>query len=101
MSVDEMTGSLLDLIVDCWTHESQRAEVERVILQVGAENAGKVDPNVVRKRLPTWIQPQIVGPTYRKLCRSGVLLASGWVISDDIRGRNSGKPAREYRLVER
>ena len=36
MSVDEQTGSLLDLISDCWTHEAQRAEVERVILAVAA-----------------------------------------------------------------
>lgn len=97
MSVDEMTGSLLDLIVDCWTHEAQRAEVERVIHQVADENLGRIDPNVVRARIPAWVQPQVVGPTYRALCRAKVIRPEGWVVSDDAKGRNSGKPARAYR----
>lgn len=99
MSVDEMTGSLLDLIAECWTHEAQRAEVERVILAVADEHDGRVDPNVVRRRIPTWVQPQVVGPTYRAMCKAGLLQPDGWVVSDDTRGRNSGKPARAYRRV--
>lgn len=99
MSVDEQTGSLLDLIADCWTHEGQRAEVERTILAVAADSGGRVDPNSVRRRIPSWVQPQVVGPTYRAMCKAGRLEPDGWVISDDVRGRNSGKPARTYRVV--
>jgi hypothetical protein len=99
MSVDERTGDLLDLIAECWTHTAQRAEVEHVILDVARSSDGRIDPNVIRRRIPTWVQPQIVGPTYRAMCRSGVIQPDGWVISDDTRGRNSGKPARTYRLV--
>ena len=97
MSVDERTGDLLDLIADCWTHEAQRTAVEHTILQVAADNGGAVDPNVVRRRIPTWVQPQVVGPTYRAMCKAGILQPDGWVISDDRQGRNSGKPARTYR----
>lgn len=99
MSVDEQTGSLLDLIADCWTHESQRAEIERVIREVADNHDGYIDPNVVRGLIPTWVQPQLVGPTYRRMCLAGEIRADGWVISDDTRGRNSGKPARAYRRV--
>jgi hypothetical protein len=99
MSVDERTGDLLDLIADCWTHTAQRAEVEHTILAVARDLDGWINPNVVRRRIPTWVQPQVVGPTYRAMCRSGVIEVDGWVVSDDTRGRNSGKPARAYRLV--
>ena len=99
MSVDHMTGDLLDLIVDCWTHEAQRAEVERVIRAVAADHNGRIDPNVVRGRIPAWVQPQVVGPTYRAMCKAREIEPDGWVISDDTKGRNSGKPARTYRAV--
>jgi len=99
MAVDVATGDLLSLIADDWTHDQQRAEIERVILGVAVEYDGCIDPNVVRRRLPAWVQPQLVGPTYRALCLSGEIEADGWTTSDDLRGRNSGKPARTYRLA--
>lgn len=99
MSVDQQTGSLLDLIVDCWTHTEQRAAVERTIMAVADEHDGAIDPNVVRRRIPSWVQPQVVGPTYRAMCKAGFIEPAGWVVSDDVHGRNSGKPARSYRVA--
>jgi len=99
MAVDAATGSLLDLIADDWGHQMQRQEIERVIYAVAAEYDGHIDPNVVRMRLPAFVQPQLVGPTYRRLCMAREIEPSGWTTSDDTRGRNSGKPARTYRLV--
>ena len=99
MSVDHYTASLLDLIADDHGHADQRAEIERVILGVAVEYDGHIDPNVVRRRLPAWIQPQLVGPTYRALTLAGVIRPAGWTTSDDLAGRNSGKPARIYSLI--
>lgn len=98
MAVDHYTGSLLDLLADDERHARAADEVERVILGVAFDHDGHVDPNLVRRGLPTWIRPQIIGPTYRRLCLEGVLTPDGWTVSDDHRGRNSGKPARTYRL---
>jgi len=99
MPVDTYTGSLLDLIADDHVHADDRAEIERVILAVALEYDGHIDPNIVRRRLPAWVQPQLVGPTYRALCLARKIEPAGWTTSDDLRGRNSGKPARTYRLV--
>jgi hypothetical protein len=99
MPVDTYTGSLLDLIADDHVHADDRAEIERVILAVALEYDGHIDPNIVRRRLPAWVQPQLVGPTYRALCLAREIEPAGWTTSDDLRGRNSGKPARTYRLV--
>ena len=99
MAVDTYTGSLLDLIADDHVHADDRAEIERVILAVALEYDGHIDPNIVRPRLPTWVQPQLVGPTYRALSLARQIEPAGWTTSDDNRGRNSGKPVRTYRLV--
>ena len=99
MAVDTATGSLLDLIADSDDHAHHRHEIERVIMAVALEHDGAINPNVVRSRLPSWVQPQLVGPTYRALCLAREIEPAGWTTSDDNRGRNSGKPARIYRLV--
>ncbi len=99
MAVDTATGSLLDLIADSDDHAHHRAEIERIILAVALEHDGHIDPNTVRRRLPAWVQPQLVGPTYRALALAREIEPAGWTTSDDNRGRNSGKPARTYRVV--
>ena len=99
MAVDTYTGSLLDLIADDHIHADDRAEIERVIFAVALEYDGHIDPNIVRRRLPAWVQPQLVGPTYRALRLAREIEPAGWTTSDDLRGRNSGKPARNYRLT--
>ena len=99
MAVDAYTGSLLDLIADDLGHTNARAEVERVILAVAFEHDGHITPNRVRERIPAWVQPQLVGPTYRAMTLAGHIEPDGWTTNTDLKGRNSGKPARTYRLV--
>jgi len=99
MAVDTATGSLLDLIADSDNHAHHRREIERIILAVALEHDGHINPNLVRVRLPAWVQPQLVGPTYRALALAREIEPRGWTTSNDNRGRNSGKPARTYRLV--
>lgn len=99
MAVDTYTGSLLDLIADSDDHAHHRAEIERVILAVALEHDGHINPNVVRDRIPAWVQPQLVGPTYRAMTLAGDIEPDGWTTNSDLKGRNSGKPARCYRLV--
>ena len=98
MAVDTYTGSLLDLIADSDDHAHHRAEIERVILAVALEHDGRIDPNVVRDRIPAWVQPQLVGPTYRAMTLAGDIEPDGWTTNSDLKGRNSGKPQRTYRV---
>lgn len=98
MACDEATGNLLNLIADDETYALDRAQIEHVILAVACEYDGHIDPNVVRARLPSWVRPQLIGPTYRAMYLNGDIEADGWTVSTDTRGRNSGKPARCYRL---
>ena len=99
MAVDQYTGSLLDLIADDITHANGRAAIEHVIWEVAAEHHGRIDPNLVRARIPAWVQPQLVGPTYRAMTIAGHIEPDGWTTNTDLKGRNSGKPARTYRVV--
>lgn len=101
--VDDDTGSLLDLIGNDWTPfaEDDRNLIARAIRDDAAANDGHVSSNRVRRafaRLPVLKQPkpQRIGPVYRALCLTGHLRVDGWEVSDDLAGRNSGKPARTY-----
>lgn len=97
--VDEDTRSLLELIDGDPLHDRDRAAVIAAIMAAAAADGGRVDPNQVRKLIPDNVFHKIVGPTYMALARKGVLEVDGWTVSEDRRGRNSGKPARCYRLI--
>lgn len=97
-AVNPGTAELLELISGDPLHDSDRAAVIGAILSVGRDDGGVVDPNEVRARLDTTVYPRVVGAVYQSLAKRGVLVADGWVISKDRRGRNSGKPCRRYRL---
>ncbi|MFD4250402.1 hypothetical protein ACFWQL_11750 [Amycolatopsis thermoflava] len=99
--VDAETASLLRLIAGDPLHAEDRAAVARAILAAAAADGGRVDPNQVRKRIPATVYPRVIGAVYQALARAGVLQSEGWTISDDRRGRNSGRPARVYRMVHR
>lgn len=99
MAVDHATADLLNLIVGSDNHAHHREEVERVIWAVALDNGGHIDPNEVRARIPSWVQPQLVGPTYRAMTLARDIEPDGWTTNTDTRGRNSGKPLRTYRIV--
>jgi hypothetical protein len=96
MAVDSDTGDLLDLISDSADLAHHRAEVERAIWATAFDYDGHVNPNHVRRILPTWVKPQAVGPTYRAMVLAGHIQPDGWTTNDDAKGRNSGKPLRTY-----
>jgi hypothetical protein len=59
-----------------------------------------VDPNRVRDRIPSWVNPRVVSATYNALRTRHVLEVDGWTVNTDTKGRNVGKPQRTYRLVD-
>lgn len=102
--VDDDTADLLDLIQADWRPfaEDDRNVIAHAIRDVAGANDGKVHPNDVRAALaalPVLEQPkpQRVGPVYRALVLFGDLRVDGWDESNDLQGRNSGKPCRIYR----
>lgn len=103
---DELTGSLLDLINADFRPfaESDRNTIAATIRDA-ADATGFVSPNAVRRALASLPvrqqpKPQRIGPVYRALVSSGVLVvADGYELSDDVAGGNSGKPHRTYRWV--
>jgi hypothetical protein len=59
---------------------------------------GTVCSNDWRPLIPTWVHPRVIGATVNALMKAGVLIPTGqWVISDDRKGRNSGRPMRVLR----
>lgn len=81
---------------------SHQADVQAVIDAIemdAAAHDGEVDPNRVRRLLPSWVQPQTVGATYNALVTQHRLERVGWTTNEDRRGRNVGKPLMTYRLV--
>lgn len=99
--VDHGTGSLLDLLAVEWLPfaEDDRNLIARAIRDDAEAHDGHVSANRVRRALAGRVKPQRVGPTYRALCLQGIIRAEGWEVSDDLTGRNSGRPARTYRWV--
>lgn len=101
--VDHNTGDLLDLIaeqnpatpteVDEWQHfKAVLAEVARA--------TGLIDQNAVRPLLRGEIKPQRIGAFYHRAAKAGLIAWTGqWCESDDIDGKNSGKPTRVYRYL--
>lgn len=101
--VDSDTATLLDLIESDWRPfaEHDRNTIATAIRDDARTHAGLVSPNRVRAALaalPVAEQPkpQRVGPVYRALVLDDVLSVDGWETSDDLSGRNSGKPHRTY-----
>lgn len=105
-SVDDATGDLLDLIQSDWRPfaDRDRNTVARAIRDDAEAHDGHVSPNRVRATLaalPILEQPkpQRVGPVYRALALLDLIRADGFEVSDDLTGRNSGRPSRTYRWI--
>lgn len=59
-----------------------------------------VDPNELRERVRDHVAPRRVGAFInRALSRDLIEPTGSWVVSSDTKGRNAGRPCREYRLV--
>jgi hypothetical protein len=99
--VDEHTADVLALVAGDPLHHRDREAVIDAILRVGRANGGRVDADRVREQLPRWVYPRVIGPVYRALACAGVLELDGWKVSEDRKGRNSGRPQRVYQLTGR
>lgn len=94
--VDPKTAAILDLIAGDPLHDRDReAIVDAIRKSVGPD--GLTSANAWRPFVPAWVYPRVVGATVHALSRLGYLVPTGaWVVSDDVAGRNSGKPMRVY-----
>lgn len=97
--IDADSASICQLIAGDPIHHHDREAIVSTILEVGRASGGIVDADRVREQLPRWIFPKLLGPVYRALVCAGVLELHDWKVSEDRRGRNSGRPQRRYRLT--
>lgn len=99
--VDHDTADLLELLAHDWTPfaEADRNIVAAAIRDDAQAHGGHVSQNRVRRAIAGRVKPQRVGPVYRALCLLGALAVDSWELSDDLVGRNSGKPVRRYLWV--
>jgi hypothetical protein len=91
--IDEVCDRLWD------DHGSERDAIIWAIEHIGAENAGRVNPNLVRQLIPPHVTPQLIGSVYNVLVRRGRLRRSDeQVPNTDRRGRNTNKNLPVYYL---
>ena len=102
--VDEDTAALLDAVGTDWTHERDIERIDAAIRQCAAEHDGQVVPHWVQPHLldrygQLDVNPRVLSARYGVLARAGVLVPTGWVVSEDHRGGNAGRPTRTYDYV--
>lgn len=101
-AVDSDTGDLLDLLSEehpAIPEEDRQWEHFVRVLRSVAGIDGVIDQNYVRPRLRGEIKPQRIGAFYHRAAKSGLIRAEGWNESNDLTGKNSGKPTRVYRYL--
>lgn len=100
-AVDDDTADLLTVLADDGTLSvDEEWELYIACLRRAAARFNVIDPNALRVEIDGRIKPQRVGAfTHRALSQGLVEYTGEYVISDDKRGRNSGKPLRVLRLL--
>ncbi len=98
-AVDSPTADLLTLIsrtddpsVDIeW-------EIFRGVLSATAYlHDGRLDPNTYREQLRGVVAPRRIGAFVNKALAEGLIESAGeWVVSNDTKGHNAGRPVRVY-----
>ena len=97
--VDPHTAAILDLIAGDPIHDRDREAIVNAI-RASVRDDGTVCSNDWRDAIPAWVYSRVVGATVHALAAAGVLVPTGeWQISDDRKGRNSGRPCRTYRWM--
>jgi len=95
---DPTADAVLALIAGDPLHARDRDAIVDAIT-VAVRPDGTVTSNDWRGLIPSWVYPRVIGATVNALTKAGVLVPTGqWVISDDVHGRNAGRPARVYRF---
>jgi hypothetical protein len=102
--VDAATAALLDVVDGDPLHAHDRALVTAAMAADAAAHGGEIHPSRVRRALADdrgnlVVYPRVVAAAYAALVARGVIEMTRWDISDDVAGRNAGRPCRVYRLV--
>lgn len=96
-TVDDSTSDLLSLVADTNHVSSDRewSEFVRCLKHVAALNGGVIEPNELRPMVRGVIAPRRIGAFTNRALRAGLVAYTGeWQVSNDLAGRNGGKPAR-------
>ncbi len=94
---DPEKDAILALISGDPLHARDRAAIVDAI-RSSVDHRGITSSNHWRPLIPTWVYPRVVGATVNALTKAGVLVRTGeWLTSNDIHGRNSGRPVWTYR----
>lgn len=96
----ETAENITEAMYDDPTHQGDREAIEAAIRTVARYHHGVVDPNAVRKQIPSHVQPQMVGTVYRVMKNRGALVVIGEVENTDTKGRNTHHKLPLYRLRE-
>lgn len=100
-SVDDTTADVLTLVADRH-HVSANFEWAafiHAVHRVADQHHGRVDQNDLRPLLRGVVAPKRTGAFYRRASLEGLLRPTGeWSVSDDVVGRNAGRPVRVYEL---
>lgn len=99
--VDSPTSDLLALVATDKMHPRPGEEWDTYVtaLHAAADATGRIDPNRLRPLLRGVVAPRRIGAFTHRAVTSGLVAYTGeWVVSDDLTGRNAGKPCRVMRL---
>jgi len=103
--LDAETTEVVRAVDADWRRAADRDAIDSAVRRVAAANGGMVSTNAVRRELTSRygtgyvVCPQAIGPRLAALTRAGVLEVVGWDTSDDVAGRNAGKPQKVRRWV--
>ncbi|MDO8308589.1 MAG: hypothetical protein Q7V58_09590 [Actinomycetota bacterium] len=92
---DPEKDAILALIAGDVVHQRDREAIVDAI-RASVDYTGRTSGNTWRPLIPTWVYPKVIGATVHALVAAGVLVQDGWLISNDVRGRNAGRPCRQY-----
>ncbi|MCW2496370.1 hypothetical protein [Jatrophihabitans sp.] len=99
-STDAYTSDLLELVATGITTEPDTAEHEWdhfvfALHTVALMNGGTISPNGLRPQVRGEVAPRRIGAFTNRALKQGLVVYTGeWEVSDDLAGRNAGKPAR-------
>lgn len=98
---DTRTRELLDGLAGDPRYARDREEVVAAIVRAADTNHGLVSNNEVRRLLPAWVKPQVVGAVFAALTKRGALKVEGLNLSDDRVSGNGGRHQPFRRLIDR
>ena len=100
---DSGQGDLLELVAkgspSTGTADAEWEFFEATLRSEARIAEGVIDPNRLREDFRGRIAPRRISAFYSRAIARDLIVADGWVVSEDFSGKNSGKPARRYRWL--